>query len=241
MFEKEITRGNHVSYHFCVDKFANNFHPKSKQHLIEKELSNIDLDLSKYECNITTENTTSEGNYFHVSYLKKQKYDRMDDEVLKYFNINVNFPVIYFTRKLPLEKNFKCGFYLETYRYFNSKFLNNTLKTLEHFNGLYDDFFLAGDFDENGNFIDESINIEIIPIQSEQTYYAIKKILLENFDIDENKLNPYDRKFINYEPKKFSFHIKIKFTTTTPIVKIYRSYPINPFISYYFDLKYGKE
>lgn len=239
MFEKEITFGNHVSYHFCVDKFGKNFHPKSKQHLIEKELCNIDVDLSKYECNITTENTTSDGNYFHISYLRRKHCVGLDKNILKFFNIDVDFPVVYFTRKVPIEDNFKCGFYLSTYKSFNSKFLNKTLKTIEHFSGLYDDFFLAGDFDKNGNFIDESINIEIIPIQSKENYYRLKNILLDNFKIDEKKLNLYDKKFLNYTPKSFSFHIKIKFTTTDTIVKFYRSYPNNPFLSYYVDSSYG--
>ena len=33
---------------------------------------------------------------------------------------------------------------------------------------------LAGDFDKDGNFIDETINIEIIPYQNKENYFKIK-------------------------------------------------------------------
>ena len=86
MFEKEITSGNHVSYHFCVDKFADNFHPKSRQHDIEKQLRYVHIDLSPYELGITSSNTTSDGDYIHVSYLRRLNNGFMRQEVLDYFN-----------------------------------------------------------------------------------------------------------------------------------------------------------
>jgi len=233
MFEKEITEGNHVSYHFCVDKFGNNFHPKSKHSIVEKSLSYIDIDLSKYECNITTSNTTSFGDYFHISYLKRRPDQFLSEEVLKYFNISTKFPVLYFTRKLPFEDNYKCGFYLNVYKTFKSKFFKDTIKTLKHFSGLYHDVFFAGDFDINGNFIDKSINIEIFPLQTKDNFYKIKNILLNNFDVVESKLNLYDNKFSNYTEDNFFFHIKIKLSDQKPIVKFYRTYPHNPYITYY--------
>ena len=109
MFEKEITSGNHVSYHFCVDKFADNFHPKSRQHDIEKQLRYVDIDLSPYELGITSSNTTSDGDYIHVSYLRRLNNGFMKQEVLDYFNITANFPVLYFTRKVPFESGYKLS------------------------------------------------------------------------------------------------------------------------------------
>lgn len=234
MFEREITSGNHVSYHFCVDKFENNFHPKSKLFLIEKHLSHVNIDLSRYECNITTSNTTSSGDYFHISYLRKgssQLY--LSREVLEYFDININFPALYFTRKLPYESNYKCGFYLNTYKTFRSKFFDRVVKTISLFKGLYYDVFLAGDFNCDGKFIDESINIEIFPIPTKENFYAMKNILLDNFKVDKKKIDIYDNKFKNYTDNQFYFHIKIKFTENNEIVKFYRTYPNNPFLSYY--------
>lgn len=233
MFEKEITLGNHVSYHFCIDKFGNNFKKKSKLKIIENYLSHIDLDLSKYEFNITSSNTTSINDYFHVSYLFKGPGQYVDKDTLRFFNIDVNFPVIYFTRKIPLEDNFKCGFYLNTYKKFRSKFFNKVIKTIRLFKNLYYDIWIAGDFDKNGNFIDNSINIEIIPIQTKENFYLIKDILLSNFDVDKNKINLYDKKFINYNKTKFHFHVKIKYTMDKTIVKFYRTYPDNPYLKYY--------
>ena len=93
MFEKEITSGNHVSYHFCVDKFDDNFHPKSRQHNIEKQLRYVDIDLSPYELGITSSNTTSDGDYVHVSYLRRLNNGFMRQEVLGAKNI-VNKPKV---------------------------------------------------------------------------------------------------------------------------------------------------
>ena len=126
MFEKEITSGNHVSYHFCVDKFADNFHPKSRQHDIEKQLRYVHIDLSPYELGITSSNTTSDGDYIHVSYLRRLNNGFMRQEVLDYFNIKADFPVLYFTRKVPFESNYKCGFYLGAFKKFNSVFFDET-------------------------------------------------------------------------------------------------------------------
>ena len=55
MFEKEITSGNHVSYHFCVDKFGSNFNPKSKHYKIDEGLSKFDLRMQKVNCHINVE------------------------------------------------------------------------------------------------------------------------------------------------------------------------------------------
>ena len=49
---------------------------------------------------------------------------------------------------------------------------------------MYNDVILAGDFRKDGLFIDESINIEIMPIQSRDVYFRIRDLLMDNFKID---------------------------------------------------------
>ena len=213
MFEREITKGNHQSYHVCVDKF-----------------NDYDIDLLDYECNITLPN-----DYIHVSCLKRKIDDYVRQSVLDYFNIDVNFPVIYFTRKIPFTTEFKCGFYLNTYKKFKSKYLKQTLSTMKLFRGLYNDIFLAGDFTSDGRFIDESINIEIMPIQSREVYFKIRDLLLDNFEIDN--FDSCDGLFTDYKVDKFHFHVKIKYSSFDTIVKFYNTYPINPFINYYDNKK----
>ena len=46
MFEREITSGDHRSYHVCVEKFGNNFNPKSKFYPIDQALSEVKGDFS---------------------------------------------------------------------------------------------------------------------------------------------------------------------------------------------------
>ena len=192
MFEREITKGNHQSYHVCVDKF-----------------NDYDIDLLDYECNITLPN-----DYIHVSCLKRKIDDYVRQSVLDYFNIDVDFPVIYFTRKIPFTTEFKCGFYLNTYKKFKSKYLKQTLSTMKLFRGLYNDMFL-----------------EIMPIQSRDVYFRIRDLLLDNFDIDN--FDSCDGLFTDYKLDKFHFHVKIKYSSSDTIVKFYNTYPTNPFIDYY--------
>ena len=232
MFEKEITPGNHVSQHFCVDKFGGNFNPKSKHYKIDEGLSKFNLDCTPYECNITTSNTTSEGDYFHISYImKNNSWIYLQQDILKTFNINIDFPALYFTRSYPISDGFKCGFDFEVFKSFNSHFYDECIETLKIFNSKINAVIFAGDFTEDGKFIDESINIEIIPFQQRETYFSIKNVLLENFDVE--KIHGYDRFFEDYTIEKFCWHIKIKLSKDKkPIVKFYRTYPDNPFINY---------
>jgi len=90
MYERELTDGGSYQYHTCVDKF-----------------DNYDIDLLDYECNITPKNETSPFNYIHVSCLKKSVDKFIRKSVLDYFKIPVNFPVVYFTRKVPFTPEFK--------------------------------------------------------------------------------------------------------------------------------------
>ena len=213
MYERELTQGGSYQYHTCVDK-----------------LEEYDIDLYDYEINITPKNETSPHDYIHVSCLKKGIDKFIRRSVLDYFNIPVNFPVVYFTRKVPFTPEFKCGFYLNTFKKFKSDYFKQTLDTIKLFKGLYNDIFLAGDFNQDGSFIDESINIEIMPIQSKDNYLTIRKILDENYGIDNFKC---DSLFENYSVDKFHFHVKIKYSADGMIIKFYNTYPINPFINYY--------
>ena len=218
MYERELTKGGVYQHHTCVDR-----------------LDEYDIDLYDYEINITPKNETSPHDYIHISCLRKTIDDYVRKSVLDYFNIPVEFPVVYFTRKIPFRPEFKCGFYLNTYKKFKSKYFRQTLDTIKLFKGLYNDVILAGDFRKDGLFIDESINIEIMPIQSKEIYYKIKRILVETYHIDN--FDTYDGLFNDYSIDKFHFHIKIKYSNDGTIVKFYNTHPINPFFNYYDNKK----
>ena len=214
MHERELTKGGVYQHHTCVDKF-----------------DEYDIDLYDYELNITPKNETSPHNYIHVSCLKKTVDEYIRKSVLDYFNIPVTFPVVYFTRKVPFTSEFKCGFYLNTFKKFKSAYFHQTLYTLKLFKGLYNDVILAGDFTEDGIFIDDSINIEIMPIQSKDIYFKIRKILSEMYSIDNFDI--CDNLFNDYSVDKFHFHVKIKYSVNGLVIKFYNTYPINPFLKYY--------
>ena len=69
---------------------------------------------------------------------------------------------------------------------------------------------LAGDFDKDGNFIDETINIEIIPYQNKENYFKVKDILLKDFSVVQEKISRYDKMFVDYTIYDFCWHTKIK-------------------------------
>tara|TARA_Y100001978_G_scaffold42374_1_gene37797 strand:- start:1138 stop:1803 length:666 start_codon:yes stop_codon:yes gene_type:complete len=214
MYERELTKGGVYQHHTCVDK-----------------LDEYNIDLFDYEINITPKNETSPHDYIHISCLRKTIDDYVRKSVLDYFNISVDFPVVYFTRKVPFTPEFKCGFYLNTYKKFKSKYFKQTLNTIKLFKGLYNDIILAGDFDSDGNYIDESINIEVMPIQSKDVYFKIRNLLSQTFDIDN--FDTCDNLFDDYSVDKFHFHVKIKYSVNGLVIKFYNTYPINPFLKYY--------
>ena len=218
MYERELTKGGVYQYHTCVDKF-----------------DDYDIDLYDYECNFTPKNETSPYDYIHVSCLRKTMDNYVRQTVLDYFNIPVTFPVVYFTRKVPFTPDFKCGFYLNTFKRFKSAYFHQTLYTLKLFKGLYNDIILAGDFTEDGKFIDDSINIEIMPIQSKDIYFKIRKILSEMYSIDN--FDTCDNLFDDYSVDKFHFHVKIKYSVNGLVIKFYNTFPINPFLKYYDNKK----
>ena len=92
MLETQISEGHHTSCHFCFDKFEGS---------LDKG-----LDLSKYELSITDPKT-----HFHVHYLNRDG-DYIKKEVLDAYDINVNFPVIFFGRELPYRDGFRCAYHL---------------------------------------------------------------------------------------------------------------------------------
>ena len=214
MYERELTKGGVYQHHTCVDK-----------------LDEYNIDLFDYEINNTPKNETSPHDYIHISCLRKTIDDYVRKSVLDYFNISVDFPVVYFTRKVPFTSEFKCGFYLNTYKKFKSKYFKQTLNTIKLFKGLYNDIILAGDFDSDGNYIDESINIEVMPIQSKDVYFKIRNLLSQTFDIDN--FDTCDNLFDDYSVDKFHFHVKIKYSVNGLVIKFYNTYPINPFLKYY--------
>ena len=218
MYERELTKGGVYQYHTCVDK-----------------LDDYDIDLFDYEINVTPKNETSPHDYIHISCLRKTTDDYVRKSVLDYFKIPVNFPVVYFTRKIPFTPEFKCGFYLNTFKKFKSAYFHQTLYTLKLFKGLYNDIILAGDFREDGKFIDDSINIEIMPIQSREVYLKIRKILNEMYSIDN--FDTCDNLFDDYSVDKFHFHVKIKYSVNGMVIKFYNTFPINPFLKYYDNKK----
>ena len=96
LFETEVTKGDHKSIHYSLDKF-------------EGELDK-GLDLSKYELSMTALGTHIENTFFHLHHLDRDG-DYLTQDVLDAYKINVDFPVIYFTRQFPYTDNFKCGFH----------------------------------------------------------------------------------------------------------------------------------
>ena len=124
---------------------------------------------------------------------------------------------------------------MNTFKKFKSVYFNQTLDTIKVFKGLYNDIILAGDFREDGTFIDESINIEIMPIQSKKVYFKIRKILSEMYCIDN--FDSCDNLFDDYSIEKFHFHVKIKYGINGLVVKFYNTYPVNPFLNYYDNKK----
>ena len=149
----------------------------------------------------------------------------------------MEFPVIYFTRQYPYTDNFKVGFDHISYKKLNSKFYNQVMDIIVKFNNILNGInaiILAGDFDKDGNFIDETINIEIIPYQNKENYFKIKNILLDEYAVIPQKIGRYDKMFTNYMIHDFCWHTKIKlFNNREPLVKFYRTYPHNPFLGYH--------
>ena len=153
MYERELTEGGVYQQHTCVDKF-----------------DNYDIDLLDYECNITPKNETSPYDYIHISCLRKSIDSYVRKSVLDYFNIPVDFPVVYVTRKVPFTSDFKCGFYLNTFKKFKSTYFNQTLETIK--------LAIGKNVDPPKQFSDLTKKIEKFEI-IDNKIDAIKKYIME--------------------------------------------------------------
>ena len=214
MLETQISEGHHTSCHFCFDKFEG--------------LLDRGLDLSKYELSITDPRT-----HFHVHYLNRDN-DYIEKKVLDAYDINVDFPVIFFGRELPYRDGFRCAYHLNTLKKLNSPLIKDVIKVIKLFKGHYIDIILASDFTQSGEIRNKDINIEIIPNITK--YKEIGKILEKNFDLP--KLDYYKGSFDDYNENDFAWHIKIKLFRyyKKPIVKFYKTYPNNPYLHFkYYD------
>ena len=214
MLETQISEGQHTSCHFCFDKFDG---------LLDKG-----LDLSKYELSITDPRS-----HFHVHYLNRDD-DYIEQKVLDAYDINVDFPVIFFGRELPYRDGFRCAYHLGTLKKLKSPFVRDVVKIIKLFKGNFIDIILASDFSQDGIISDKDINIEVIPLM--QNYKEIGEILEKNFELP--KLEYYNESFNDYNEKDFSWHIKIKLFRyiKKPLVKFYKTYPNNPYLHFkYYD------
>ena len=199
MYERELTGGGVWQDHDCVDNF---------------EEYNINLD--KYGLGRTSSNETSPHNYIHV-FATHEYVKTLEQHVLDFFDISVNFPVTFFTRKVPFTSDFRCGFSFDTYETFNSTYYDQAIMTRNMLNGLYESINLSGDFTSTGDFIDDSIHIEINPIQTQETYNRIKQIITDTYGVS-NFVYP-DSVFANGLP--VYFHFKIKYGTDGLVIKFY--------------------
>ena len=210
MLETQISEGHHTSCHFCFDKFEGS---------LDKG-----LDLSKYELSITDPRS-----HFHIHYLNRDD-DYIEQKVLDAYDINVDFPVIFFGRELPYRDGFRCAYHLSTLKKLKSPFVRDVVKIIKLFKGNFIDIILASDFSQDGVISDKDINIEIIPLM--QNYKQIGEILEKNFELP--KLGYYNESFNDYNEKDFAWHIKIKLFRyiKKPLVKFYKTYPNNPYLHF---------
>ena len=160
MLETQISEGQHTSCHFCFDKFEGSL--------------DRGLDLSKYELSITDPRS-----HFHIHYLNRDD-DYMEKEVLDAYDINVDFPVIFFGRELPYRDGFRCAYHLNILKKLKSPFVRDVVKIIKLFKGNFIDIILASDFSQDGIISNKDINIEIIPLM--QNYKQIGEILEKNFE-----------------------------------------------------------
>ena len=210
MLETQISEGHHTSCHFCFDKFEGS---------LDKG-----LDLSKYELSITDPRS-----HFHIHYLNRDD-DYIEQKVLDAYDINVDFPVIFFGRELPYRDGFRCAYHLSTLKKLKSPFVRDVVNIIKLFKGNFIDIILASDFSQDGVISDKDINIEIIPHM--QNYKEIGEILEKNFELP--KLQYYEESFNDYNEKDFAWHIKIKLFRyiKKPLVKFYKTYPNNPYLHF---------
>ena len=184
--------------------------------------------MSKYELSITDPRS-----HFHVHYLNRDD-DYIEQKVLDAYDINVDFPVIFFGRELPYRDGFRCAYHLSTLKKLKSPFVRDVVKIIKLFKGNFIDIILASDFSQDGVISDKDINIEIIP--HIKNHNEIGDILEKNFELP--KLDYYKESFYDYKEEDFAWHIKIKLFRyiKEPLIKFYKTYPNNPYLHFkYYD------
>lgn len=239
MFEKELTHGNHVSYHFIYDYFDTVSPTNSKLYLLEEKLRDSityqGMDLRGYGNAITPANTTSpDEDVFHIG----SYYKPIGSEIQTFFKIPVDFQVLYFSKKIAnatKESSFKCG-YMPEY-FFNEMGFSKWKDEAYHLVKLFEEnahhIIIASHFNADGSVNEKELNVEIIPNYSVENYYWLKQNLLNTFDLRKDVFDLYDKKFEGYYLEKFHFHAKIKFTDEKTTVKFYRTWPFNPYTGEY--------
>lgn len=233
MFEKEVTHGNHVSYHFIYPYFDTISPKNSKLYQYEKQLKETVtdyFDLIGFQNALTTPNTTlKEDACFHVGMHKRT----IDNEAKKFFNIKTSFPIVYFTKKVKEathESSYKCGYTYDVLKELHHPLENDVTKLMELFKEETSQPIFASHFHSNGELVETEMNFEIIPHYTKQNYFSLKKKLIENFNVRKEVLDLYDNKFNNYKGTDFHYHIKIKLKPGMTTVKFYRTFPINPYL-----------
>lgn len=239
MFEKELTHGNHVSYHFIYDYFDTVSPENSKLYLLEKKLRDSvtynGMDLRGYGNAITPANTTSPNeDVFHIGCY----YKAIGPEIQDFFKIKADFQVLYFSKKIDKateESSFKCGYTPDHFfKEMNfSKWKEEAYKVVQTFEENAHHIILASHFNADGSVNEKELNVEIIPEYSKNNYYWLKENLLKNFDLRKEVFDLYDKKFEGYYLEKFHFHAKIKYTDAGVTVKFYRTWPFNPYTGEY--------
>lgn len=233
MFEKELTKGRHVSYHFIYPYFDTLSPKNSKLYQYEKELKETvtqHFDLVGFQNALTTPNTTlKEDACFHVGMHKKF----IDDETRKFFHIKSDFPMVYFTKKIKnaaKRSPYKCGYTYEVLKKIKHPLEDKAVELMDLFSEETSQPIFASHFMENGKIVEDEMNFEIIPHYTKENYFSIKNKLIKNFDVREEVLNLYDKKFANYKGTDFHYHVKIKLKPSGTTVKFYRTFPINPYL-----------
>lgn len=233
MFEKELTFGNHVSYHFIYDYFDIVSPKNSKLYQYEKQLKETvtdHFDLVGFQNAITTPNTTlNDDAYFHVAMYRRF----MDDETKNFFHINSKFPITYFTKKIndaTKPSPYKCGYVYEVLKYLRHPLESKIIELMNFFKEETSHPIFASHFKENGELIENEMNLEIMPHYTKENFFSLKKKLIENFDVKKEVLDLYDKKFANYNEKDFHYHLKIKLKSDVTTIKFYRTFPINPYL-----------
>lgn len=231
MFEREISDGHHISYHFVYKNFLPISPLKSKLIGLETELYNvIDLDLSRYQNAITPQNTVWNGEpVFHIG----SRGEQLEDKVKEYFHIASKFPVYYFSKEIKDAVNvspYKCGYDSHTLESIGHSRIEQALDVASIFENQASGIIFASYFDEHGNSVGDEINIEIMPEYDVSVWHNVKYKLVTIFGVKPEKIAVYDNMFQNYQATDFHWHFKVKLRHDGTTIKFYRTLNCNPYL-----------